>query len=375
MAKDHYTHLGAFSDWTALPGAVRPHSAAPPDPHAVHAALDAPPPPDHLDVTSRAPWYRDGVTGQEVSWWPGFGPRTRAWVLRPAGEHRPLPGVLALHCHSGMRAWGRHKIADGPDTTPPEITALRRTIYEGAALATEIARQGYTVLVHDAFGWGSRSFRTADMPQRVLDYARAEIAHRRKAGETFTPAQEFDVAARHHEPVLAKYCGVLGTSLAAMVLREDRIALDYLTSRADVHADRIACVGLSGGGCRAALLHGLDPRVRASVISCMMSTFAGLLDRHIDAHTWMLLTPGLSAVCDWPDVPALRAPAPLLVQYATADRLFSDTGMRDADALLRRRYAQAGAPDAYTGAHHRGDHALSAAMRAQALDWLAHHLH
>src|SRR5690349_2173877 len=36
-------------------------------------------------------WQRDGVDGQEVSWSVGYGPRTKAWVLRPSGEKGKLP--------------------------------------------------------------------------------------------------------------------------------------------------------------------------------------------------------------------------------------------------------------------------------------------
>src|SRR3989442_15323679 len=28
-------------------------------------------------------WRRDGVDGEEISWWVGYGPRTKAWLLRP----------------------------------------------------------------------------------------------------------------------------------------------------------------------------------------------------------------------------------------------------------------------------------------------------
>ncbi len=57
----------------------------------------------------------------------GYGPRTVAWVLRPAGVRDPLPGVLALHDHGGFKFYGKEKIADGPEMPGPSVVELRRT--------------------------------------------------------------------------------------------------------------------------------------------------------------------------------------------------------------------------------------------------------
>jgi hypothetical protein len=54
--------------------------------------------------------------------------------------------------------------------------------------------------------------------------------------------------------VVSKYCTVLGTSLAAVIAHDDRVALNVLRMRTDVEPARIGCVGLSGGGLRAALM-------------------------------------------------------------------------------------------------------------------------
>ena len=39
--------------------------------------------------------------------------------------------------------------------------------YGGAAWANELARRGYVVLVHDAFTFGSRGLRLADLPAKI----------------------------------------------------------------------------------------------------------------------------------------------------------------------------------------------------------------
>jgi len=66
--------------------------------------------------------------------------------------------------------------------------------------------------------------------------------------------QRYNHLAAQHEHLIAKYCAVLGSSMAGIVAYEDRVAAAYLASRGDVRAGALGCVGLSGGGCRAALL-------------------------------------------------------------------------------------------------------------------------
>jgi hypothetical protein len=87
-------------------------------------------------------WTRDGVSGEEVSWWVGYGPRTQAWLLRPADASGPLPGVLALHGHDGFAYFGKEKIADGPDPTPESVRALRATLALRGATGRTSPRPG-----------------------------------------------------------------------------------------------------------------------------------------------------------------------------------------------------------------------------------------
>ena len=129
-------------------------------------------------------------------------------------------------------------------------------------------------------------------------------------------------------------------------------------------------VGFSGGGLRSALLGATSDGLAARVVAGMMSTYEPMLSRHVVPHNWMLFTAGWGQIGDFPAIAACAAPKPLLVNYALGDQMFPETGMRDADAMIRRYYDRAGAQQAYTAAFHDGPHRFDAPMQAEALAWL-----
>ncbi len=359
-----YAHLGPFSD---LVGAARRSCPVPPParpgPATQRAVLDAlsfaPGPAEPQDVAVERTWERDGVAGEEVSWSVGYGPRTHAWLLRPLGANGRLPGVVALHDHGGFKYHGKEKIADGPDDPPGLPAAFRRQYYGGRAWANALAREGYAVLVPDTFLWGSRRF-----PWEI-------VSGGDKAPEE---AAAYNAAAGPHEHVVEKYCAVLGTTFAGIVSFEDRVAAAYLAGRADVDAGAIGCLGLSGGGCRAALLGATCDRIRATAVVGMMSTYEGLLDHNIVSHTWMFFPSGWSRHGDWTDLAACRAPSPLLVQYDRDDGLFTPEGMDAAHRRLAAHYESVGYPDGYQGQFYPGPHKFDLPMQGAAFAWLARHL-
>ena len=89
---------------------------------------------------------------------------------------------------------------------------------------------------------------------------------RKKTALKPTEVERYEVAAQYHEHLVAKYCTLLGTTLSGVVSFEDRIAVRYLRSRTDVRTGPVGCVGLSGGGCRAALLQATCDEIGAAVI-------------------------------------------------------------------------------------------------------------
>ncbi|MGC8782741.1 MAG: dienelactone hydrolase family protein, partial [Anaerolineae bacterium] len=306
----------------------------------------------------------------ELSWWVGYGPRTHAWLLKPAGAQGPLPAVIALHDHGGFKYFGKEKIAEGPDEPLPVLREFWARYYGGRPWANALAREGFVVLVHDTFLWGTRRIPLETMPEAT----RTLIEATRELWMQGNPAPEeiarYNAATSQHEHLVEKYCNLLGTTLAGVVSHEDRIALNVLRSRPEVDPARVACCGLSGGGNRSTLLLATHEGIAAAIIVGLMSTYEGLLDHNVASHTWMLFPHGWSRYGDWPDIAASRAPMPLLVQYDQEDDLFTPAGMAAAHERLIAHYAAVGRPDAYTGQFYPGPHKFDLEMQAAAFAWL-----
>jgi hypothetical protein len=116
------------------------------------------------------------------------------------------------------------------------------------------------------------------------------------------------------------------------------------------------------------LLNATHDHIGATAIVGLMSTYEGLLDHNM-SHTWIIFPFGWARHGDWPDLAACRAPSPLLVQYDLDDVLFTEQGMRDADARLKAHYARVGHPQAYVGQFYPGPHQFDLEMQTAAFAW------
>jgi dienelactone hydrolase len=322
-----------------------------------------------LNVRVEQTWERDGLAGEWITWSVGYGPRTEAFLLKPVGMKAPLPGIVALHDHGGFKFYGKEKIADGPADPPQVLVDYRSNGYGGRAFANALAKEGFVVLIPDTFLWGSRKFPLEVMPQELRNQTQAILSFQSDSA-ALDEIGFYNQTTVVHEHLVSKYCNLLGTSMAGVVSHEDRIAVNYLLSRPEVLTDRVGCIGLSGGGNRAALLQATHDSIRAAVIVGLMSTFDGLLDHNVFSHTWMFFPFQWARYGDWPDLAACRAPSPLLVQYDTEDELFTLEGMRAADARLIALYQSVGHAEAYTGQFYPGPHKFDLDMQTAAFTWL-----
>lgn len=335
MSQQRPNAIAGYEDWTdyVLAGGAAGGEA----PTGGLAEVLAPPAaPTQVQVTHGAATSAEGVRTQRLSWQLGYGPATAAYLCTPEGADGPLPSILLMHCHSGNKWVGAERLVDLGEQDAPESLALRAQMYGGQAVANHLAGQGFAVLAHDAFVWGSRAFTFDPRPARADFHLQGQMALWREQGEEATPERIYNTLAADHEHTVAKVALMLGTTFAGMVAHDDLAALTVLASLPMVDVDRIGTMGLSGGGGRAMLLASLSPRIRAHLVAGMMFTFDSLLPAHIDAHSWLMYSPGILRYSEWPLIPT-HAPTrqAMHVQFASRDALFSLAGMRAADAMLR----------------------------------------
>lgn len=315
-------------------------------------------------VTVHREFTYDGLAMEELSWQLPYGPPTQALLLKPANATGKLPAVLGLHCHGGKKFWGYHKITRTDEPQHSLMVAHQAHYYDGLAWANELAKRGYVVLVHDAFPFGSRRVRLADVPEVI----RGGVTD--PAWDDADGIERYNQWAAGHESIVAKSLFCAGTTWPGVWLAEDQMALNILAARAEVDPAQIGCCGLSGGGMRTTFLAGSDNRIRCAVCVGMMSTWRDYLLNKSHTHTWMVYVPLLPHDMDYPEILGLRAPKPTLVLNDIEDQLFTLPEMQRADTILREVYAKAGAADHYRCSFYPGPHKFDRAMQAEAFGWL-----
>ncbi|MFO7668717.1 MAG: hypothetical protein R6W31_03575 [Bacteroidales bacterium] len=155
-------------------------------------------------------------------------------------------------------------------------------------------------------------------------------------------------------------------------------AIDLCTSYPTIHMDQVAVCGLSTGAHLAMNLLALDPRVKAGVVGCILSTWNHYEKRfriplHCDCGIAHQL-PGVMEQCDWA---ALAAPKPVQFQHGLQDAAFCpgadeslldlkwNTGVlprEEYDAMfaeISRAYGMYEKSEQVTTFYHQGPHSVN----------------
>jgi dienelactone hydrolase len=227
----------------------------------------------------------------------------------PEGETRP--GVLASHGHV---ATGMEHIA-GVEEGP-------RSYGQWAV------RAGYVVICPAWWGWPGRD-----------GHAELVGADRDKCN------------------VIGMAAAMYGMNLTDLHVQDGGAALDALSARPDVDADRLGVIGNSYGGRTAMWLAALDDRVTACVASGSMNTFR---ERSLKLSSCGIqCLPGLLKYGDVPEVFSLVAPRALQLQAGEGDGLITPAD-RDAMAeTVRAAYEGLGAAENFEYVLHPHGHTLS----------------
>jgi len=206
-----------------------------------------------------------------------------------------------------------------------------------------LVRRGYIVLSYDPVGQGERS--------QCWDAAEHRSRYNLTCGE---------------HAVIGNPLYLLGESLARYRIWDGIRGIDYLTSRDDVDAARIGCVGNSGGGTLTAYISALDSRVKAAAIGCYITTLPRRMGNRIeadpDADPEQDIADFVSQGIDHAGLLALRTPKPTLLASAQFD-FFPIEGARESYAEAKHLYDVAGAPDRLAKVEAPERHGLSLPLR------------
>jgi dienelactone hydrolase len=132
---------------------------------------------------------------------------------------------------------------------------------------------------------------------------------------------------------------LVGWNTARWMIGDAMAAIDYLQSREDIRADRIGCMGNSGGGTQTSYMMALDPRIYAAAPSCYITSFQRLLETIGPQDAEQNIFGQIAIGMDHADYLMMRAPKPTLINAATKD--FFDIGgtwssYREAKRLFQR---------------------------------------
>jgi dienelactone hydrolase len=248
------------------------------------------------------------------------------YLLIPKEHNRRKGAVIACHGHGygskdivGLNADGSNKAGD---------PGYQKNF------AVELVERGFLTVAPELFGFGDR-----------------------KLSED---TKEMNSCKR-----LSTFLLAVGQSMAGYRVFETLRCVDYLLTREDVDTDRIGCMGISGGGLVCSFAAAIDDRISAAVVSGFANTFeSSILAMH---HCVDNYVPGLSRVAEMPDLLALIAPKPLLIEGGTRDRIFPVDATRAAYEKLQRVYHLLGVEERLVLDLFEGDHEISGKL---AYDWL-----
>lgn len=244
-----------------------------------------------------------------------------AYFTRPLNPTGPTPAVLYHHAHGGDYALGKDEFIRGRD------------LLQNPPYAEFLAREGYAGLCIDSWVFGERSGRTESSVFKDL------LWH--------------------------------GHVLWGMMVYDAIRALDYLCSRTDVNAARIATTGLSMGSTMAWWCAALDERIRVCVDLCCLTDYQALLDDNgLDRHGLYYYVPGLLKDFSTASINALIAPRPHLSLVGTQDTLTPLIGVHRVDSALKQAYERAGARDAWQVITYPCGHGETPEMRQDVIAWL-----
>ncbi len=151
-------------------------------------------------------------------------------------------------------------------------------------------------------------------------------------------------------------------------------ALDYLVSRPDVDAERLAVTGISGGGAATFWIAAADERVKCAVpVSGMSDLESYVSNKIINGHCDCMLLIN-TYQWEWTTIAALVAPRPLLFANSDDDKIFPMDGNRRIIERLRKLYRMYDRPEPVEEYVSKGGHDYRPDLRVAIFQWINRHV-
>jgi cephalosporin-C deacetylase-like acetyl esterase len=151
-------------------------------------------------------------------------------------------------------------------------------------------------------------------------------------------------------------------------------AIDYLQSRKEVDKDRIGVTGRSGGGAYSWWIAALDERIKVAVPTAGITDLENhVVDGVIEGHCDCMF-PVNTYRWDFPQVAALVAPRPLLIENSDKDPIFPLEGVMRLHAKVRNIYRLYNAGDKLGITITEGPHKDTQELQVPTLHWLNRYL-
>ena len=199
-----------------------------------------------------------------------------------------------------------------------------------------LARNGMAALCYDPVGQGER--------YQMLDFENDHpyfVDHASLA----TPHPRVQHVCTIEHTIMGVGSILLGSNMAQYRVWDGMRAIDYLQSRDDIVAEKIGCVGQSGGGTLTSYLMALDDRIVAAAPTCYLTTFRKLIENKGAQDGEQNIFGQIAFGMDEPDYVMMRAPKPTLICAGRRDSTFPIEGTWDLFRQSKRFYARLGYPE------------------------------
>ena len=231
---------------------------------------ERPPRPDPKKVKVLSKEDREDYVLERFEFHNGVDMTVPGILLIPKNAKGPAPAIIGLHGHGSSKE------------------SICTDLKNSQCIGPMMAKKGYVVAAIDGCFGGERVGKGPAGPVS-------------------------DKGAGPQEQTLFKLYLLQGRCLWGMMLREEQCLIDYLETRAEVDAKKIAATGMSMGCTRSWWLAAIDDRIQAIVgVACFTRYTELIAHGNLRYHGIYYFVPGVFAHFDTEAIHALVAPRPHL---------------------------------------------------------------